>query len=179
MQEYEKLAVMAKDCGFTHCSPLEVSTLEFMQDVRDMCNPKQCNNYDKSWSCPPACASLEEMRELVLGYSGGVLVQTVGELEDSYDWEGIQDAAKNQSESFAKLWDALEPMYPQLYPMGTGGCSKCEKCTYPDEPCRFPERMACSMEACGLFVSKVCTDNGAKYNYGPNTIAYTGCFLLE
>ena len=179
MPDFEKLSALAADCGFTHSALLDVSTLEFLQDVRDMCNAKQCNRYDKSWACPPACGTLEEMRERVKGYTSGLLVQTVGELEDSYDWEGIQDAAKRQAAGFDRLWDALAPLYPCLYPMGVGGCSKCEKCTYPDAPCRFPERMAYSMEACGLFVSKVCTDNGAKYNHGPNTITYTGCFLLE
>ena len=34
------------------------------------------------------------------------------------------------------------------------------------------------MEAYGLMVNQVCLDNGLHYNYGPNTIAYTGCFLL-
>ena len=61
--------------------------------------------------------------------------------------------------------------------MGVGACSLCEECTYPDAPCRFPDRMATSMEACGLFVSKVCTDNGLAYNYGQGNMAFTSCFL--
>ncbi|MDR1217403.1 MAG: DUF2284 domain-containing protein [Oscillospiraceae bacterium] len=51
-------------------------------------------------------------------------------------------------------------------------------CVYPDAPCRFPDKLAYSMEACGLFVSRVCTDNGLKYNHGKDTICYTACFLL-
>ena len=179
MVNYDELISLAKSCGFTESSPLDVSRLEFLQSVRDMCNSEQCPRYGKTWSCPPEAPSLDEMREKVKSYARGILVQTVGQLEDSYDWDGIQDAAKSQSASFGMLWEALDPRYPRLFPMGTGGCSKCEKCTYPDEPCRFPDRMAYSMEACGLYVSKVCTDNGAKYNNGPNTITYTGCFLLE
>ena len=179
MINYDELISLAKSCGFTEARPLDISTLECLQDVRDMCNPGQCPRYGKTWSCPPEAPSLEEMRKTVKSYVKGILVQTVGRLEDSYDWEGIQNAAKSQAAGFGRLWDALAPLYPRLYPMGTGGCSKCEKCTYPDKPCRFPDRMAYSMEACGLFVSKVCTDNGATYNHGPNTITYTGCFLLE
>ena len=178
MPDYEKLSAMAKECGFTHTAPLDVSTLEFLPEVRDMCASDKCNKYNKSWSCPPACGSLEEMRKSVEGYSSGLLVQTVGDLEDSYDWEGIQDAAKRQIENFERMWDALEKEYESVLAMGTGGCMKCEKCTYPDDPCRFPDRMASSMEACGLFVSKVCTDNNLAYNYGPNKIAFTACFLF-
>ena len=179
MQNYESIAALAKDCGFTHYAPLDVSTLEFLQDVRDMCNAKQCNRYDKTWSCPPAIGTLDEMRERVKGYSGGILVQTVGDLEDSYDWEGIQETAKLQAANFGRMWDGLEKEYPSVLAMGTGGCAKCETCTYPGDPCRFPDRMASSMEACGLFVSKVCTDNNLAYNYGPNKMAFTACFLVK
>jgi predicted metal-binding protein len=179
MQNYEKLSAQAAECGFTHCAPLDVSTLEFLQDVRDMCNEKQCDKYGKSWSCPPACPSLEEMREKVLSYSGGILVQTVGELEDSYDWEGIMDAGKRHKDNFGRMREVLEGESQPIMAMGAGTCTICESCTYPDAPCRFPGKMAASMEACGLFVSKVCTDNGLKYNHGPNKIAFTSCYLVE
>ena len=179
MPDYIKLAETAKRCGFTHWAPLDVSGLEFLQDVRDMCNAKQCDRYDKTWSCPPAIGSLDEMRERVKGYETGLLVQTVGDLEDSYDWDGIQAAAKLQSENFGRMWDELEKEYASVLAMGTGGCIKCEACTYPAGPCRFPDRMAPSMEACGLFVSKVCKDNNLAYNYGPDKMAFTACFLIK
>ena len=179
MPNYDKLAAVASESGFSHSSPLNVSTLEFLQDVRDMCNAKQCDRYNTSWSCPPACASLEEMRKRVESYSGGLLVQTVGDLEDSYDWEGIMDAGKRHKENFGRMWDALAGENDSVLAMGAGACMICEKCTYPDNPCRFPDRMAASMEACGLFVSKVCTDNGLAYNYGQDKIAFTSCFLVE
>ena len=177
--DYEKLAKLADECGFSYSAPLNISTLEFMQDVRDMCNADKCDKYNTSWSCPPACASLEEMRERVLSYSGGLLVQTVGELEDSYDWEGIMETGARHKENFVKLWDALEKRNASVCAMGAGVCRLCETCTYPDEACRFPGRMAASMEACGLFVSKVCTDNGLAYNYGGGKIAFTSCFLIR
>ena len=179
MDNYDKLEALAKEAGFTHCAPLDVSKLEFLQEVRDMCNAEKCQNYGKSWSCPPACAPLEELRERVKAYDGGILVQTVGELEDSYDWEGIMDAGARHKENFARLWDALEKNHPSVYAMGAGTCKLCESCTYPDSPCRFPNRMSASMEASGLFVSKVCTDNNLKYNYGQNRIAFTSCFLIN
>ena len=35
------------------------------------------------------------------------------------------------------------------------------------------------MEAYGLVVSDTCTDSGMAYNYGKNTITYTGCVLVD
>jgi predicted metal-binding protein len=177
--DYEILAKLADECGFSYSAPLNISTLEFMQDVRDMCNADKCDKYNTSWSCPPACASLEDMRARVMSYSGGLLVQTVGELEDSYDWEGIMETGARHKKNFARLWDALEEDNASVYAMGAGVCGLCATCTYPDEACRFPDRMSASMEACGLFVSKVCTDNGLAYNYGSDKIAFTSCFLVS
>ena len=156
MLNYEKLFELAKECGFNSWGKLDVSTLEFLPEVRDMCAANTCGAYNKSWACPPACGTLEEMQAKVQGFTEGIIVQTVGQLEDSLDWEGIEEAAKSQAESYAKMF----------------------KCTYPDEPCRFPEELTPSMEACGLVVSNVCTANGVPYNHGKDTICYTGCFLL-
>jgi len=178
MQNNDALAAMARECGFTHNTPLDVSTLEFMQDVRDMCSADKCKKYNKTWSCPPACPSLEEMRERVMGYTGGLLVQTVGELEDSYDWDGIQATSALHKENFERMRDAIKKEHPSVLAMGAGGCNICETCTFPDKPCRFPDRMTVSMEAYGLFVSKVCKDNGLAYNYGSNKMAFTSCFLV-
>ncbi len=180
MLDYDALIKTAIDCGFTNAGPLDVSTLEFLPEVRDMCASDRCQSYNKSWACPPACGTLEEMREKVKKYNKGLLVQTVGQLEDNMDWETMQKIAKDQAENFDRLFNVLKEAYPNLFPMGTGTCTRCSPCTYIEgKPCRFPDRLVYSMEACGLFVSKVCTDNGLKYNYGPNTVAYTACFLLE
>ena len=176
--EYSILEAHAATSGFSYYSPLDVSKLEFLQEVRDMCNADKCRSYNTNWACPPACASLGELREKVKLYSGGVLVQTVGDLEDSYDWEGIMNAGKLHKENFGRMQKALASLNQPVFAMGAGACMICEKCTYPDAPCRFPDKVSASMEACGLFVSKVCTDNNLKYNYGPDKIAFTSCFLV-
>ena len=60
--------------------------------------------------------------------------------------------------------------------LGAGGCRICPQCAYPD-PCRFPDKAMSSMEASGLFVTRVFKDNGVPYYYGPKTITYTACVL--
>jgi len=176
---FTELAITAKECGFTHYANLDVDTLEFQQEIRDMCNPEQCNRYDKSWSCPPACATLDEIRARVMEYKTGILVQTVGEIEDSLDWDGIMDAGRQHKENFGRMKAVIKEKHPTVFAMGAGECKVCNECTYPDNPCRYPDEMETSMEACGLFVSKVCSDNDLDYNYGSEAIAFTSCFLLK
>jgi predicted metal-binding protein len=179
MLDYKKLSVLASECGFTNFGPLAVDTLTFLPEVRDMCAPGMCDSYATSWSCPPGCESFDELSSLVKRYSFGIIVQTVGRLEDSFDWDTIGETAYKQNQNFFRIWNELKIDYPKLYALGNGECPLCEKCTYPDSPCRIPNRSYSSIEACGLVVSKVCASNGMSYYYGPNTIAFTGCFLLE
>ena len=179
MVDYEKILGMAREIGFESSGKLDMSTLRFLPEVRDMCEVNTCGKYGKSWACPPGCGSLEEMQEKILKYKEGVLVQTVGQLEDSLDIEGMQEAAENQAKRIDQMWEALKADYPNVLVLGAGTCTRCKKCTYPDEPCRFPDKQISSMEASGLFVNEVCTQNGLKYNHGKDTICYTGCFLFS
>ena len=179
MTDLNTIFSIAKECGFQAWAELKIDTLEFLPEVRAMCAENKCGRYNTSWSCPPACGSLEEMREKVTGYSCGVLVQTVADLKSSFDWKGMVAAGDQHKENQEKMRLRLQREYPDLLSMGAGSCTRCTQCTYPDAPCRFPEILTVSMEACGLFVSRVCKANGIPYNHGEKTVCYTGCFLLE
>ena len=80
------LKELAKQCGFTVAEDLDPATLKFLPEVREMCAADRCQQYNKSWACPPACGTLEEMTERAKRYSKGIIVQTVGDREDSYDF---------------------------------------------------------------------------------------------
>jgi len=183
MTEYEiaisKALDIAREHGFPHCRPLDCSTLEFMEAVRDMCSADRCGQYGRNWTCPPACGSLETTRKRAAKYSWGILVQTVGNLEDDFDYETMEASAGIHREHFQVLVDRLRLDWPELLAMGAGACTYCKACTYPDLPCRFPDKAIISMEAFGLFVSQVCERNGMAYNHGPLSVTYTSCVLLE
>ena len=52
-------------------------------------------------------------------------------------------------------------------------------CSYPDAPCRFPELQSANMEAYGMIVSEVCQRNNINYYWGPGTVTFVGCVLVE
>lgn len=178
MRDVSELLRMAEEAGFTHAVPLEPSTIELREEVRAMCAENSCGQYGRRWSCPPGCGALEECADRVSRCGAGILVQTVGELEDSMDGEGMMEAEAAHRAHFQALYERLRPMFPGMLALGAGCCTQCAACSYPDAPCRFPERMVSSMEAYGMLVLDVCKRNGLSYYYGPNAIAYTGCFLL-
>ena len=169
----------ALESGFSEAASLDVSTLKPMPAVRDMCAADKCKAYGHNWTCPPECGTLEECEARIRRYSRGILLQTVGKLEDDMDGEGMIETEKAHKEHFFELEEKLRSHYPQMLPIGSGACTRCSSCTYPDAPCRFPDKTFASMEAYGMLVTQVCQDNGLPYYYGPCTIAYTSCFLLD
>ena len=96
--------------GFTHAVPMDPATIELKSEVRDMC--ANCKIYGKRWSCPPACGTLEDCAKVIAGCSTGILVQTVGELEDELDGEAMMDTQDAHKENFRKLMDELYPSIP-------------------------------------------------------------------
>lgn len=178
MEESERWLHMARDAGFESSALLDAQALAFMPEVRDMCSADRCHQYGKNWVCPPACGSIDECAARAAQFAKGLLVQTVGDIEDSFDIENMMAIAAQHKERFIALRDQLLPLYPDLLAMGAGGCDFCERCTYPDAPCRYPDKAIPSMEAYGLMVNAVCTQSGLAYNYGPGKLAYSSCYLL-
>ena len=175
----EVVLALCEEIGFSHCGPLNTQALRFLPEVREMCAADRCRNYGRCWSCPPHCGTLEETSERARKYGRGVLVQSTGEMEDDFDVECMIDTEQIQKERFRKLVRQIRQVYPDCLPMASGACTICAKCTCPDEPCRCPSEAIPSMEAYGLFVSEVCEQSGLPYYYGPQTITYTSCILLD
>ena len=177
--DIKKIEQMGMEQGFSHVVLLDCDTIELKPEVRQMCAADTCHKYDKCWSCPPGCGSLEECEAKVRQYKYGIIVQTVGELEDAFDGEGMMETEARHKEYFVEFEKKLREIYPDMLAIGAGCCTKCKVCTYPDAPCRFPKQAVSSMEAYGMLVTQVCQANELQYYYGDCTIAYTSCYLLE
>ena len=176
--EFTALRSMAEAAGFTHAAPLDPALLTAKPEVREMCRANTCGQYRKRWSCPPGCGTLEACCAAMAARKSGILVQTVGELEDAFDGEGMMAAEAAHKAHFAEMHRALRAAGLAPLALGAGCCTQCEVCTYPDAPCRLPELQTVSMEAYGLVVLEVCKICGVPYYYGSERIAYTSCFLF-
>ena len=175
----EMLLSLARQAGFSHSAELDAAVLKPLTEVRDMCSADRCRSYGKSWSCPPACGSIEYAARRISQYCRGLIVQTTGELEDEFDLQAIAVIEARHKKAFLNLARQARLLYPGCLPLSSGACSLCRKCTYPDRPCRFPGKRLSSMEAYGLLVSDVCQKSGLPYYYGPKTITFTACILTD
>ncbi len=170
---------LAKALGFSHMGLFETTSLSFRREVRDMCKAGRCGSYGTRWTCPPHCGTLEESVTKAKQFNTGILLQMTGIMEDDFDVECIQATEQAVKEKLAQFVKELRKRDIPCLPMTAGTCTKCAKCTCPDEPCRFPEEAFTSMEAYGLVVSDVCTSAGVKYNYGSRTMTFTTCVLFN
>jgi len=175
----EKLAL---DCGFTRTGRLESASMKVRREVREACAADKCRAYGKSWSCPPAAGSLEECQERLAQFKSGLILQTTGNTEDSFDFESMTRIGEAHNGHLYDFQENLSSFFSgekSWLLLGSGRCKICEQCSYPGAPCNHPEKMIIPVEAMGIVVSDLCEANNVPYYWGPGTLTYTGCVLLR
>lgn len=161
----------ALELGFSHAAPWHTKVPP-LEAVRDMCAADKCHAYGKNWTCPPHCGSLAQCAAQLDAHPHGLLVQTVAQLEDEFDYETMVEAEQAHRAAFLMLAQELQEAMQQVLCLGTGGCRLCPQCAYP-APCRFPDKAHASLEGYGLMVSQLCSENQLPYYYGKGTVTYT------
>ena len=175
----EALEAIAQECEFEFMGVAPASELQTLPAVRDMCGSGTCQIYGHSWACPPACGTIEEFQERIDTFDNCLVVQTVGELEDEFDFETIMETEHEHKRRFTEFAKRVNELPAETMLLAAGTCTICKTCTYPDAPCRFPDKRMSSMEAAGLVVADVCTKAGIPYNHGKNTIAFSSCVMYR
>ena len=131
--------------------------------------------------CPPDVGEIEALMAQIGNYAYALVYQTVTELEDSFDFEGMV-AAKKRTYPLAQSLRAVfaKEKITHVLHLGAGGCGVCKTCAKrTDEPCRFPEKAMPSLEAYGINVSQLAKAADMKYINGQNTVTYFGAVLFS
>lgn len=148
------------------------SDITFSEHVRGACEANYCGRYGKSWTCPPGVGKWQELRDHFQSYQNAFVFTTKHQLEDSFDVEGMDEGRVQHDRVDKALLDLLSDETQPYELAGAGSCGICKTCTYPDAPCRFPDRARRSMEACGIDVVTLARDCGIHYMNGTNTVTY-------
>ena len=178
-QTAEKLKQEMERLGVTCAAVLPVDKIPFDPELRKSCEANRCGIYGKNWACPPLVGGVDELIIRAKGYSTAVVFQDVYRISDSFDIEGMQEAAEKHKALARKIKES--PAVPEDGLMlGAGGCDYCKRCAAQDnEPCRFPDKAFASLEAYGIYVSQLAEACEMKYINGVNTITYFGAVLLR
>lgn len=176
MSPEEKILEILGD-GVWQSAVVDAKDVCVEEAVREACRMNYCGNYGKSWSCPPGAGELEAVRKEFLTYEKMFVFTTKTDIEDSFDFEGMTAASVRHKALTEKLVELSRENGWLL--LGPGGCSICEKCAYPDAPCRFPEKRIRSLEGSGVNVVTLSQTAGINYINGPDTVTYFSAVLFR
>ena len=158
---------------------INIKNLNYNPEVRKICEGNLCRGYAASWACPPAVGTLEECKERVSQFDKMLLFSKRYELEDSFDFEGMNNGLLDFKKTVEIFNHHLQPVLTDYLLLANEGCGRCKKCTYPDSPCRFPHLLYHSLEGYGFIVSDLAKEAGIRYNNGSNTVTYFGALLYN
>lgn len=157
---------------------IEIRDIPFREEVRYICKT-ECSRYGKSWSCPPAVGTVEECRERCRAYDGAFLFTTMTEVPDMEDLEGMLATRKDHEEITRRIRNLFLEECSEVLALSTESCAVCEHCTYPDAPCRFPDRMFPSVEGFGILVTGLAEQCGITFLSGGNLVTWFSLILYR
>lgn len=178
MTEERTMNQIMLEAGAFQYGLVDTGTVQFRHDVRAMCEVNTCRNYGASWACPPAVGTVKECERRVQNYRKMAVFSVKYDLEDSFDYEGMLCGMKQFKEVCRKV-DSLVGLYMEDFLiLANEGCDLCEKCTYPESPCRFPDKAHGSLEGYGIMVCDLAKQAGILYMNGKDTVTYFGAVIF-
>lgn len=156
---------------------IETADIPFSSEVVSMCEENRCGKYGTCWTCPPGVGNISDIERWVKGFKNAAVFTCKYALEDSFDIEGMLEGKERTKLVLNGIIEKLLADNQNFGALGCEGCNICEKCTYPDAPCRFPKKAIPAVEACGIHVAQLAKKVGVNYINGTNTITYF-CMIL-
>ena len=183
--EFEKMMEQVRQqailLGAYRAEIVKVADISLDASFRTLCESNACGNYGKNYTCPPDAGDIHDLMEEIKSYKSALVYQTVGTLEDSYDFEGMMEAGLLHNQLAQKLWDFTDELgLNEVLHLGAGGCRLCEVCGKRQGiPCRHPKRAMKSLETYGINVSLLAPLSKMKYINGQNTVTYFGAVFMK
>ena len=178
---FTRLTDTALSLGAFRAGIIETDKIVTDKAFRGMCESNACGMYGRCHMCPPDVGDIDELMSSIREYDYALVYQTVTELDDSFDFEGMIEARRKMPGISLKLRKEFKDKnICNALHLGVGNCGVCEKCAKAtNEPCRYPELALPSLESYGVNVSELAKAAGMKYINGQNTVTYFGAVLFS
>lgn len=157
---------------------LDTKDIFARERVRIICQT-ECQRYGSTWACPPAVGTLEECEAKIKSYSNAVFFSSVAEVSDVLNMEEMLATRQVHEELTTEVGDFLKSEGHEIYILSTESCDICEVCTYPNAPCRFPEKMHPCVESHGIIVCELAEKYNMEFTLSANQILWFGILFLK
>lgn len=169
----------AAGIGIREYGIVATDQIPFSDEVRRLCEGNACRCYGTSWACPPAVGTLAECRARCRSYARMLVFNAWYPLEDSFDFEHMHAGLLDFKSICDRLFDLVCTAVPDFLLLSNESCFRCARCTYPDAPCRHPDRLFPSLEGYGILVQQLASAAGIPYIHGANTVSFFGGLLFD
>ena len=150
---------------------LPTDALTFTERVRYICE-HECPMYNKSWACPPAVGTVSECIDRCRQYPNFLLISTITEISDIANMQEALDTRPEHETITRQVRDMLLAEGAETYVLSTEACSDCEHCSWPDAPCRKPDRMFPCVESHGILVTELAESRGLEFLTGSTLVTW-------
>jgi len=152
--------------------------LVFADRVRWICE-HECPMYNTTWACPPAVGTVEACRARVLAFSEGLMIATITEVSDIANIEETLSTRADHERITREILEIVRQRSTQTLTLSTEACAHCAHCSYPDAPCRHPDRMFPCVESHGILVTDLAEKHGIDFLAGNNLVTWFSLILYK
>jgi predicted metal-binding protein len=149
-----------------------------------------CPNYNKTWSCPPNCPPLNEMKARLEACGTFYIIILRAPLPAGFKTnkaklKSVQAMNRRMDYMLDACLDVLRRKIPGSIALFASPCSLCERegvgtCTCPDVPCRYPDRMHYSLSSHGIDTFATLKNAGFPIETNPETsVCRIGMFCTK
>ena len=156
---------------------VDTKDIVFTQRVRTICE-QECPMYNTTWACPPAVGTVEECKARCLSYPHALMMTSITEVSDIANLEETLATRAPHEELTRQVRDMIAEQSSDVMALSTEACAICQKCAYPDAPCRHPERMFPCVESQGILVTDLAEKHGLDFMNG-NLVVWFSLLLFK
>ena len=149
---------------------ISTDELLFSERIRYICET-ECPMYNSTWACPPAVGSVEECRARCLAYPHALMFTTMVEVRDIANIEESLATRADHEEIAHQVAELIREQCDDVMVLSTEACAHCEKCAWPDAPCRHPDKMFPCVESHGIIATDIAEKHGIDF-IGGNVVQW-------
>lgn len=150
-----------------------------MSKCRELCAQNLCGAYGVTWGCPPGIGSPKECLHAIGEYSNAAVIMKKFEKVDFNDKELMTKLQNDHQDVCRRFANALRKDGYGVLPLADGGCSYCGECSYPDEPCRFPDQKIPSVSCYGILMDEYLPSQGIDFSFEKDGMTLYGVILYN
>ncbi|MCD8249558.1 MAG: DUF2284 domain-containing protein [Lachnospiraceae bacterium] len=180
--EAEQMINTALTCGFTDAVIISTEEFHFVPEYRHYCEENRCGNYGRNYGCPPACGTVEEMKERALAYRKGLVLRSLTPVDNAYDEEETKAIKKAHTRMTNVLIRRLkeEGMNGSGMAIMAGPCNLCSSCRMPEgKSCPHGKAPFSCLSAYCIDAMTLAKSAGIEMEWSMDEVSFFSIYLFD